>query len=98
MNQEEEGRQGKSGPVIVKQLSRLRGEVEKVAPEMEGAGLAELAEAVFDMKRKLLSGIESHKTTGVVYEDEALIREEADQLTDRVFIQLVRQEYRGGNV
>ncbi len=94
----EEGHKGKSGPVIVKQLNRLRGEVEKVAPEMEGAGLAELAEAVFDMKRKLLSGIESHKTTGVVYEDEALIREEADQLTDRVFIQLVRQEYRGGDV
>ena len=91
-------RGGKSGPVIVKQLNQLRSEVEKVAPEMEGAGLAELAEAVFDMKRKLLSGIESRKTTGVVYEDEALIRQEADQLTDRVFIQLVRQEYRGGDV
>lgn len=89
---------GKSGPVIVKQLSRLRSEVEKVASEMEGAGLAELAEAVFDMKRKLLSGIESHKSTGIVYEDEGLIREEADQLTDRVFIQLVRQEYRGGDI
>lgn len=89
---------GQSGPVIVKQLSRLRGEVEKVAPDMEGAGLAELAEAVFDMKRKLLSGIESQKTVGVVYADEAQIREEADQLTDRVFIQLVQQEYRGGEV
>lgn len=89
---------GPSGPVIVKQLSRLRGEVEKVAPDMEGAGLAELAEAVFDMKRKLLSGIESQKTVGVVYSDEALIRDEADQLTDRVFVQLVRQEYRGGDV
>lgn len=87
-----------SGPVIVKQLTRLRGEVEKVAPDMEGAGLAELAEAVFDMKRKLLSGIESQKTVGVVYPDEDLIREEADQLTDRVFVQLVRQEYRGGEI
>jgi len=95
---EDESHKGRSGPVIVKQLNRLRSEVEKVAPEMEGAGLAELAEAVFDMKRKLLSGIASRKATGVVYEDEALIREEADQLTDRVFIQLVRQEYRGGDV
>ena len=90
--------EGPSGPVIVRQLGRLRSEVEKVAPEMEGAGLAELAEAVFDMKRKLLSGIETHKTVGVVYEDEALIRSEADQLTDRVFVQLVRQEYRGGEI
>lgn len=89
---------GPSGPVIVKQLARLRSEVDKVAPEMEGAGLAELAEAVFDMKRKLLSGIASRKSVGVVYEDEVLIRNEADQLTDRVFVQLVRQEYRGGDV
>ncbi len=87
-----------SGPVIVKQLTRLRSEVEKVAPDMEGAGLAELAEAVFDMKRKLLSGIESQKTVGVVYPDEDLIRDEADQLTDRVFVQVVRQEYRGGEI
>ena len=87
-----------SGPVIVRQLGRLRSEVEKVAPDMEGASLAELAEAVFDMKRKLLSGIETHKTAGVVFEDEALIRNEADQLTDRVFVQLVRQEYRGGEI
>jgi GGDEF domain-containing protein len=89
---------GPSGPVIVKQLTRLRSEVEKVAPDMEGASLAELAEAVFDMKRKLLSGIESQKTVGVVYSDEAQIRDEADQLTDRVFVQLVRQEYRGGEI
>ncbi|HSO19013.1 MAG TPA: hypothetical protein VLT88_06130, partial [Desulfosarcina sp.] len=89
---------GASGPGIVRQLGRLRTEVEKVAPEMEGAGLAELAEAVFDMKRKLLSGIETRKSVGVVYTDEAQIRSEADQLTDRVFVQLVRQEYGGGEV
>jgi len=96
----QEGGGGKksSGPVIVKQLTRLRSEVEKVAPDMEGAGLAELAEAVFDMKRKLLGGIESQKTVGVVYPDEDLIREEADQLTDQVFVQVVRQEYRGGEI
>ena len=92
------GTGGPSGPIIVKQLNRLRSEVDKVAPEMEGAGLAELAEAVFDMKRKLLSGIESQKTVGVIYENESLIREEADSLTDRVFVQLIRQEYRGGEI
>ncbi len=87
-----------SGAVIVRQLNRLRSEVEKVTPEMEGANLAELAEAVFDMKRKLLSGIEAQKSAGVVYIDEAGIHQEAHELTDRVFIQLVRDEYRKGAI
>ncbi|MBL0713403.1 MAG: GGDEF domain-containing protein [Desulfosarcina sp.] len=93
-----EGAGGPSGPVIVKQLNRLRSEVDKVTPEMEGANLAELAEAVFDMKRKLLSGIEAQKSTGVVYADEAGIHQEANELTDRVFVQLVRDEYRKGAI
>jgi GGDEF domain-containing protein len=89
---------GQSGPVILGQLNRLRGEVDKVAPDMAGASLAEMAEAVFDMKRKLLSGIEAQKATGVVYADESLIRQEADNLTDKVFVQLVKDEYRQGAV
>ena len=87
-----------SGAVIVRQLNRLRSEVEKVTPEMEGANLAELAEAVFDMKRKLLNGIEAQKSAGVVYADEASIHQEAHELTDRVFIQLVKDEYRKGAI
>jgi GGDEF domain-containing protein len=89
---------GASGPVIIKQLNRLRSEVDKVSPEMEGANLAELAEAVFDMKRKLLSGIEAQKSTGAVYADEARIHQEAHELTDRVFVQLVKDEYRKGAI
>ena len=89
---------GASGPVIIKQLGRLRDEVDKVTPEMEGANLAELAEAVFDMKRKLLSGIEAQKSAGVVYADEARIHQEANELTDRVFVQLVKNEYRKGEI
>jgi GGDEF domain-containing protein len=92
------GGAGQSGPVILDQLNRLRSEVDKVAPEMAGASLAEMAEAVFDMKRKLLSGIEAQKTSGVVYADENLIRQEADNLTDKVFIQLVKDEYRQGAI
>ncbi|MDJ0873670.1 MAG: hypothetical protein QNJ02_00290 [Desulfobacterales bacterium] len=89
---------GGGGPVIIRQLSRLRNEVEKVTPEMEGANLAELAEAVFDMKRKLLNGIEAQKSAGVVYTDEAGIHKEANELTDRVFVQLIKDEYRKGAI
>ena len=95
---QEGGGGGGSGPVIVKQLNRLRNEVEKVSPEMEGANLAELAEAVFDMKRKLLNGIEAQKSAGVVYTDEAGIHKEANELTDRVFVQLIKDEYRKGAI
>lgn len=88
----------RSGPVIVKQLNRLAQEAEEMSVGAEGATLGELAEAVFDMKRKLLHGIEAHKAVGVLYEDEEQIRQGADTLTDRVFIRLIRAEYRKGEV
>lgn len=92
------GGEARSGPVIVRQLNRLAQEAEQISVGAEGATLGELAEAVFDMKRKLLQGIEAQKAVGVVYADEAQIREEADSLTDRVFIRLIRAEYRKGEV
>ncbi len=94
----EEGKENASGPVIVKHLGHLRQEMDAAAEGMEGAGLAELAEAVFDLKRKLLNGIDIQKAGGVVFEDEERIREEADGLTDAVFVRLIRQEYRKGEV
>jgi GGDEF domain-containing protein len=88
----------RSGAVIVKQLNRLVQEAEEISVGVEGATLGELAEAVFDMKRKLLHGIEAQKAVGVLYEDEEQIRQGADTLTDRVFIRLIRAEYRKGEV
>ncbi|MGD9018533.1 MAG: hypothetical protein PVH30_14190, partial [Desulfobacterales bacterium] len=87
-----------SGPVIVKHLGHLRQEMEAAEEGVEGVGLAELAEAVFDLKRKLLNGIDIQKAGGVFFEDEERIRDEADGLTDAVFIRLIRQEYQKGKV
>jgi GGDEF domain-containing protein len=50
------------------------------------------------MKRKLLGGIAAQKSTGVIYADEAGIQQQANALTDRVFIQLVKDEYRQGAI
>ena len=76
----------------------MRIEVDK---HLEGKGdvaIADLAGAVFDMKKQLLEGIEAQKALGVAYENEAAILENANELTDRVLIQLVRDEYQQGKI
>ena len=60
---------GGHGGLLFQQLEVMRMEVEK---HMEGKGsvaLADLAGAVFDMKKQLLEGIEAQKALGVAYEN-----------------------------
>ena len=89
---------GGHGGLLFQQLEVMRMEVEK---HMEGRGsvaLADLAGAVFDMKKQLLEGIEAQKALGVAYENEEAILENANELTDRVLIQLVKDEYQQGKI
>ncbi|HSO18608.1 MAG TPA: hypothetical protein VLT88_04080, partial [Desulfosarcina sp.] len=89
---------GGHGGLLFQQLEVMRIEVEK---HLEGKGdvaLADLAGAVFDMKKQLLEGIEAQKALGVAYENEAAILEHANDLTDRVLLQLVRDEYQQGKI
>jgi GGDEF domain-containing protein len=86
------------GGLLFQQLEVMRIEVEK---HLEGKGdvaLADLAGAVFDMKKQLLEGIEAQKAMGVAYENEAAILENANELADRVLIQLIREEYQQGQI
>jgi hypothetical protein len=94
------GGSGESGPgnLLVQQLDVMRMEVEK---HLDGQGdleIADLANAVFDMKKQLLEGLEAQKALGVAYENEEAILENANELTDHVIIQLVKDEYQKGNV
>lgn len=89
---------GKSGSMIVEQLSTIREEVDKAVSDTGKESLPELAEAVFDMKKDLLKQIEAQKAMGVIYENEGMIRNETDAITDRVLIQLVREEYKKGKI
>ncbi len=89
---------GGHGNLLFQQLEVMRMEVEK---HLEGKGdvaIADLAGAVFDMKKQLLEGIEAQKALGVAYENEAAILENANELTDRVLIQLVKDEYQQGKI
>jgi GGDEF domain-containing protein len=73
-------------------------EVEKHLDGQGDVEIADLANAVFDMKKQLLEGLEAQKALGVAYENEEAILENANELTDRVIIQLVKDEYQKGNV
>lgn len=87
-----------SGPVILQQLRHIGAEVDEAASGKDDIGFEGLAEAVFNMKKDLLEGIESQKAMGVVYQNEGLIREETEEITDKVIIQLVKEEYKKGQI
>ncbi len=89
---------GGHGGLLFQQLEVMRIEVEKHLEGKSDVALADLAGAVFDMKKQLLEGIEAQKALGVAYENEAAILENANELSDRVLIQLVRDEFQQGKV
>jgi hypothetical protein len=89
---------GAPGPIIARQLVRLKKEVEKCEQGQENIELSDLADAVFDMKAHLLAGIEEQKNLGIIYKNENQILEEANDISDRVVIQLVKEEYKKGAI
>jgi len=85
-----------AGGLIQDALAQIGAEVDKALGDGGEAGLPDLAQAVMEMKRKLLEGIEAQKAMGSVYLNEGMIRDEANAITDRVMLKLVRDEYRKG--
>jgi GGDEF domain-containing protein len=89
---------GSPGEVINQQLVRLKEEIGKFEQGQGGTNLSELADAVFEMKAKLLAGIEEQKALGFIYKNEKQIKGEVDEISDRVIVQLVKDEYKKGSV
>jgi hypothetical protein len=86
------------GPMLLHQLDLMRREVER---HLEGGGeasLESLADAVFDLKKKLVEGIETQKALGIAYANETSIIDNVNELTDRVLIRLIQEEYKDGNI
>ena len=86
------------GPVIAAQLASLRTEIEKFEKGQDEISLPDLADAVFEMKAHLLAGIEEQKNLGIIYENENQILDEANNISDRVIIQIVKDEYQKGEI
>jgi len=86
------------GEVIVDQLHNIRDRIEKDGNLDPDLDKQQLAESVFEMKRQLLGRIAERKSQGQEFANEAQIRSEADEITDRVLIQLIRNEYQQGAI
>jgi len=95
-----DGEEQGPGFALMRRLHIMDQEVENhlVGEGAEGTNLSTLAEAVFEMKRQLLRGIETQKNLGISYTHEDLIVDKANEITDKVLVQLVKDEYRSGEV
>jgi len=88
----------KPGSELTNNLHKFRQEVDKAITGDTDISMSELAKGVFDLKQKLMNGIEARKAKGVVYIDENKFRHEADEITDNVLIKLITEEYKQGAV
>jgi len=93
-----ENKDVKPGSELTNNLHKFRQEVDKAITGDTDISMSELAKGVFDLKQKLLNGIEARKAKGVVYIDENKFRHEADEITDNVLIKLITEEYKQGSV
>jgi hypothetical protein len=86
------------GTHIAKQLDLFKDEVQNITENASNLSLSKMADAVFDLKKQLIKGIESQKERGINYGNELQIIDEANALTDHVLIQLLKDEYKKGEI
>ncbi len=86
------------GPVLLHQLQVIGEEVEKGLSGGGGANVSELAAAVFDMKKKLIEGMDAQKDVDITFSNKEEILDQANEITDKVLIRLVKNEYKAGKI
>jgi len=86
------------GPVLAHQLNLIEAEVDKNLSGLGDADVSSLAEAVFEMKRQLIKGIELQKSMGTAYSNEEALLDKANEIADRVVLKLIKDEYKSGKI
>lgn len=81
---------------ITGHLSALSSEIKQVLSGGAPVALSELAEALVKMQRELLSEIEAQKSLGIILDRDGEVRDQAEEITDAVILELVRKEYDHG--
>jgi len=86
------------GALLLHQMQILTKQVEKNISKGADINLSELAQAVFEMKKQLLKSIEAQRAEKIIYANEEDIIDEANELTEKVLIQLIKDEYKVGKI
>ncbi len=86
------------GTALVQSIGRFQTDVEDVLANRNDVNISDLAEDIFNLKRRLIQGIEAQKAKGVVYLDQQVIDREVDEVADNVLIRLITEEYDHGKV
>ena len=87
------------GDAILQGIRQLRAQVEEAgATPHEEFSMEGVVEAVFKLKEEVQAGVAVRRERGEVVADETALGREMDDLTDQVMIQLVREEYRRGQI
>ncbi len=93
-----EGQEITPGSALFYQVQALTEDVQKSLEEDSQVDMMEVADAVFEMKRQLVMGIESQKALNVAYANEENILDQVNELTDNVLLKLIKDEYRQGEI
>jgi hypothetical protein len=87
------------GEAVLHGIRQLRVQVENAGESLQKTGSMEaLVEAVFKLREEVREGVEVRRERGDLVADDTALRREMDDLTDQVMIQLVREEYRRGQI
>ena len=86
------------GQFLLHQLEMIEQDVEKNLSEENELNLPDLASALFSMRKKLTEGIEAQKALGIAYANEEQVLSKANEITDKVIIKLLKEEYKGGEI
>lgn len=84
------------GAIMFDHVHKIRSEIDKASEEVRGAKLHDLAASVVKMREELVRGIIERKQNGLVYDNEIKILDEAKELSDKVVLELVKDEYKQG--
>ncbi|MFW6115413.1 MAG: hypothetical protein ACOC6E_03850, partial [Thermodesulfobacteriota bacterium] len=88
----------KPGFLLLHQLQTMGDGISQGISGGQGARPADVAVAVFEMKRELLTQMAAREVEDIRYVNEKEIRDEANEITDMVLMSLLKSEYMGGDV
>ncbi|MEE4606640.1 MAG: hypothetical protein V2J65_35535 [Desulfobacteraceae bacterium] len=95
---ENENEGPRPGQFLLHQLEMIDQDVERNLSEENELNLPDLASALFSMRKKLTEGIEAQKALGIAYANEEQVLSKANEITDKVIIKLLKEEYKGGEI